>query len=49
MANTRLGALICEDSFLHCGKQKTGEKKMHEFDRVEIPQEAFIKALKIDS
>ena len=30
-------------------KQKAGKKKMRQFGRVEIPQEAFIKALKIDS
>ena len=30
-------------------KQKEGKKKMRQFGRVEIPQEAFIKALKIDS
>ncbi|GJL93792.1 MAG: elongation factor 4 [Hyphococcus sp.] len=29
-------------------KQKAGKKKMRQFGRVEIPQEAFIKALKID-
>jgi GTP-binding protein LepA len=29
-------------------KQKEGKKKMRQFGRVEIPQEAFIKALKID-
>ncbi len=30
-------------------KQKEGKKKMRQFGRVEIPQEAFIKALKIDN
>ena len=30
-------------------KQKAGKKKMRQFGRVEIPQEAFIKALKMDS
>jgi len=30
-------------------KQKEGKKKMRQFGRVEIPQEAFINALKIDS
>jgi GTP-binding protein LepA len=30
-------------------KQKKGKKKMRQFGRVEIPQEAFIKALKMDS
>ena len=30
-------------------KQKEGKKKMRQFGRVEIPQEAFIKALKMDS
>ena len=29
-------------------KQKEGKKKMRQFGRVEIPQEAFIKALKMD-
>ena len=29
-------------------KQKEGKKKMRQFGKVEIPQEAFIKALKID-
>jgi len=29
-------------------KQKKGKKKMRQFGRVEIPQEAFIKALKMD-
>ena len=29
-------------------KQKAGKKKMRQFGRVQIPQEAFIKALKID-
>jgi GTP-binding protein LepA len=29
-------------------KQKEGKKKMRQFGRVDIPQEAFIKALKID-
>ena len=29
-------------------KQKAGKKRMRQFGRVEIPQEAFIKALKID-
>ncbi|MGF1544692.1 MAG: translation elongation factor 4 [Parvularculaceae bacterium] len=30
-------------------KQKEGKKKMRQFGRVEIPQEAFIKALKMDA
>ncbi len=30
-------------------KQKAGKKKMRQFGRVEIPQEAFINALKMDS
>ena len=29
-------------------KQKAGKKKMRQFGRVEIPQEAFISALKMD-
>ena len=30
-------------------KQKEGKKRMRQFGRVEIPQEAFIAALKMDS
>jgi GTP-binding protein LepA len=30
-------------------KQKEGKKKMRQFGKVEIPQEAFIKALKVDN
>ena len=30
-------------------KQKAGKKKMRQFGRVEIPQEAFISALKMDN
>ena len=30
-------------------KQKAGNKKMRQFGRVDIPQEAFISALKTDS
>jgi GTP-binding protein LepA len=30
-------------------KQKAGKKKMRQFGRVDIPQEAFISALKMDS
>ena len=30
-------------------KQKDGKKKMRQFGKVEIPQEAFINALKMDS
>ena len=30
-------------------KQKAGKKKMRQFGRVDIPQEAFINALKMDS
>jgi GTP-binding protein LepA len=29
-------------------KQKAGKKKMRQFGRVDIPQEAFINALKMD-
>jgi len=29
-------------------KQKVGKKKLRQFGRVEIPQEAFIAALKMD-
>jgi GTP-binding protein LepA len=29
-------------------KQKAGKKKMRQFGRVDIPQEAFISALKMD-
>jgi GTP-binding protein LepA len=29
-------------------KQKEGKKKMRQFGRVDIPQEAFIEALKMD-
>ncbi len=29
-------------------KQKAGKKKMRQFGRVDIPQEAFINALKVD-
>jgi GTP-binding protein LepA len=29
-------------------KQKAGKKKMRQFGRVEIPQQAFINALKMD-
>ncbi len=29
-------------------KQKAGKKRMHQFGKVEIPQEAFIAALKMD-
>jgi GTP-binding protein LepA len=29
-------------------KQKEGKKKMRQFGKVEIPQEAFISALKMD-
>ncbi|MDZ4368791.1 MAG: hypothetical protein U0987_17480, partial [Afipia sp.] len=30
-------------------KQKEGKKKMRQFGRVEIPQDAFISALKMDA
>ena len=30
-------------------KQKAGKKRMRQFGKVEIPQEAFIAALKMDS
>ncbi|WP_339873065.1 hypothetical protein [uncultured Brevundimonas sp.] len=30
------------------GKQKAGKKRMRQFGKVEIPQEAFIAALKMD-
>jgi GTP-binding protein LepA len=30
-------------------KQKAGKKKMRQFGKVEIPQSAFISALKMDS
>jgi GTP-binding protein LepA len=29
-------------------KQKAGKKKMHQFGKVDIPQAAFINALKMD-
>jgi GTP-binding protein LepA len=29
-------------------KQKAGKKRMRQFGKVDIPQEAFIKALKMD-
>jgi hypothetical protein len=31
------------------GKQKNGKLKMRQFGKVDIPQEAFIAALKVDS
>lgn len=32
----------------HLDKQEAGKKKMRQFGKVDIPQEAFISALKMD-